>query len=288
VGCEATSVSGVPVTKIVVIIVPGRNDRAFYSSLIRRMLERNTSVYIESLDAHNRRGEKDKIVQCLVKSKELSRKTSALLIHNKSKGLAIVIFDSQGNPTGYAATIIGYIEGAKRKPPLTAIIVAEDAEDKTPEERLKSLRDSLRAQLRLHRVQPIELTGPEAAGRYFEEYRLESLNGVSLILLVQGLTELKEMNTINVAKHAIEDFVIYSWRKELKNLLEKCRTLEEHLNTTHKHKKLAVLAAVVNCHNSIEELLQRELTPKQAEEMIRVHDGLKRLKEIIESTISKL
>ena len=148
--------------------------------------------------------------------------------------------------------------------------MAEDAEDKTFPQRLEALYNSLSS------ATTIKIGEEVDSGKAYKTYLLDKPQGVKLILLVQGI------ETLNYGrKRAIEDYAIHIHKDTLNQLLKTCGYLLPDPSKDPKtHKKLALIAAILTCHNKLEELFHR-ITYSDIQTLTRNNDGLKQLQEIL-------
>ena len=263
------------------MIVPGPTDRAFYKRFFKLIAD-IIGVGYDDLDRADRRKEKDALLAQIYKPMSQLRetrfkKTSAILLSNEGAKLAIVIIPSEGDLTGVAAALIGYQMGLS-KPSVDIVIVAEDAEDKTPEERLRALRDSLASQEKsLREVWRGNLI---SKGHYYEEYVLDT--GLRLLLVVQGIEEIKEnISTLKPIKHAIEDYIIYVKGDVISNVVNSCSFLKQVLGEGRvTHKKLAQLVAIIHCYADIVEFIYRNILADDVKKLVAINDALNRIKEL--------
>ena len=263
------------------MIVPGPTDRAFYKRFFKLIADIIGFGY-DDLDRADKEEEKGTLLAQIYKPMSQPRetrfkKTSAILLSNEGTKLAIVIIPSEGDPTEIAAAFIGYQMGLS-KPSVDIVIVAEDAEDKTPEERLRALRDSLASQEEsLREVWQRNLI---SKGHYYEEYVLDT--GLRLLLVVQGIEEIKgDISTSKPIKHAIEDYIIYVKRDIISNIMNSCSFLKQVLGKGRAtHKKLAQLVAIIHCYADIVEFIYRNILADDVKKLVVTNDALNRIKEL--------
>lgn len=279
--------------RIIVIVVPGRLDRAFYKRFLMLLAKIIDAEYID-LDESRNQEEKHSLLSQLYKpvlpTQRVRLKASALLLSKGGSRLAIIIISSEGDPVGVAAAIIGYQIGL-REPSIDAIIVAEDAEDKKFEERLQALRDSLASQEPLLGETFRKRNSQVRKGHYYEEYVLDEHPELKLLLVAQGVKEVEEI--VNVTKHAVEDYIIVTKGDTIMNILNllqrgSCIPLQELLgNKRSLHKKLAQLVAIMHCSTGIEEFIYQGISSDDVRRLIDINDALKRIKEIIEQMLGE-
>ncbi len=262
-----------------VMFVPGRDDRAFYKRLLAYVARRLGVRYVD-LDASSHGGEKDGILNRVYRpygaGGSILRKASVIRLSSTGNTgeVFITIIPCERRVTQVAGAVLAYQAGLE-EPMIDFVVVADDAEDTGFHEKLTSLQDSLRS---LSHYEYGE--GELSSGDYYRLFALRRPRGVKLMFLVQGL---KQQSI--VAKHAIEDYVLFTHRDDLKELLEAMgrypHSLRVDVFDTYAHKKLALLIAIRLCHTRIEELFLRSLSDAQLDELLGICDGLSTLYSIV-------
>ncbi len=214
---------------ILLMIVPGRADRAFYKRFFI-CIARNLGFQFVDLDAKAYRMEKEDILNQIYSlpratrnDRVIERGSAVIKIMTRNKDIAIVILPAERSVlpisnkdkvtfTRIASSILGY-QASLIKPTVNVVVVAEDAEDMSLSERLESLYNSLMA------YGVIEVEKELISGKAFRLFNLKRPKDVKLMLLAQGI----EQVTI-VSKHAIEDFILYSYTHIINDIKNYVRT----------------------------------------------------------------
>jgi len=279
-------------SEILVMVVPGRVDRAFYKRFFRYVAGKLKSEFID-LDSSRYESDKHKILESICKQQQipgqqesasvLLRGTSVvrLVSTNNNKEINAVIIPSERRVDYTAKLILEYQAGLYEKPSIKFIVVAEDAEEISFEERLKSLYDSLKSS------KHIRIDREVSRDKYYRLYILGKPEGVKLMLLVQGL-ECVDIS-IKGIKHAIEDYILYLYSDIVDEILNSGFLGETGRDSRSNirgniHKKLALMVALKLCYTNIEELLFEGLDDNKLDGLVYVHDGLR----VLRDEISKL
>ncbi len=261
--------------RAILLIVPGRTDRAFYKVFLIKAFKYNPYIQVIDMDRRDLRERREIVLKRILPFIENSNIVKGLsLLEIKStksdRSVYIVIIPSEIQVTMKAKQLLDYFMGLRGVDSLIdTIVVIDDAEDKTFEDKLNSYRDAL---------YPIIIKGKLVKrGCYFELYFFNKPVTFKLLFIVQGL---KEVDVVN--KHAIEDFVLYLYLEELKSkAYDSCINIFGTPNGKGYHKKLAMLIALSKCYISLEELFFNSMTHEEIDRLKRLHDGLN---EIIEAT----
>jgi len=272
------------VKKRIIIIVPGRTDRAFYKSLLNKYCEYSCLETRDIRPAERNRllgdflpyGETNNMPNT---GQDIVRKSAGIICNDT----AILIIDAGGDDKVMKKlrTLLGLALQSELLDPGSLILIAvKDAEQLPPEEALKSLEDSFMSMIDKFHKQGTLKSNPfpamYARGEYYVEFGSENTPGV--ILVVQGLKE------VDLGKHAIEDFLIYIEKRMCRlGAPEKCCEELCCREDKMKGKKLVVLSAVARCGVTVEDLIY-SYSIDDFLALIDVHDGLDRIvREIVSS-----
>lgn|GEM_PF-3354596 len=250
--------------KAMVIVVPGRTDRAFYKALLRGAL-RLAGASVTDLDSSRARGEKEDFLRRQVRLSERVVRVAALRADRERAVLRVAILDAEGRVVDRAADILS-LHGGFRSPSIHALAVVDDPEERSFEEALQSLHDALTSKSR----------GEYDVGKLLGEgatYRLYSARRppVALLLIAQGVP------TLSVApKHAVEDYVLYVKSEKLEELRGQCRMSLRNA----VHKKLALLLAVACSYTSLETFIYHELDDSSIRRLLSSCPELAKLRDV--------
>jgi len=230
------------------------------------------------LDGSTYRDEKKRLIEEIAPPREPARGglpgASAARLTGPRGQADIVIWPVGGERGGAlekAWLLLSYQLG-RSKPTLSHLVVARDAEEYPASTALRGLLDSLTA-----RLPCVRGAGAPSRGYYYAQIDPVCGKPLSILLIVQSLEHVGQISRL-ITQHAIKDFIIYLSLDKLSSLLSECPRLMEAARSRHGHKKLAALAAIDSCRPGIDEkLLDRLLTPRAAEELCRIHDGLEKL-----------
>ncbi len=189
---------------LMLVLVPGRDDRAFYKRFFRYTANR-LNLHFDDLDASNRGVEKRTVLDRVCKQArtpsggEALCGASVLRLSSKDSGrsLEVVVLPTERRVTHVASLVLEYQAGLD-KPTIDFVVVADDAEEMSSSDRLDSLYNSLIS------AGSIEIDRELKRGNYFRSFILKKPKGIRLLLLVQGIE-----TVTGFAKHAIEDYVLY-------------------------------------------------------------------------------
>ncbi len=266
--------------KLIVILVPGRDDRAFYKRFIMHVAN-SLNLEFSDLDRSGHESEKSAVLNKIVKGwdkrkgtqlLDLRRSSSVKLYSSLYKSHAmgyVTIIPTEGNVSRAGAILLKY-QASLSNPSIDLLVLIDDAEEMTFNARLQSFYNSLTY------TSSIDVDALISRGSYHYLYKLRRPRNIILLLIVQGL----EQFTI-VPKHAIEDFIFYLYHEntgKIKEALSKCpRTLRIDTMDRYAHKKLALLIALEQCYTRIEELLARDIDNGRLLKLQHEHDGLRTL-----------
>ena len=260
--------------KFILIIVPGKDDRAFYKTFFWKVFK-NQDLEIIDIDRDEYRQEKYRVMSQAFQIGATSpiRGSSVLRINldEGKKAIYLIIWPAGGNVVERACEIIEYQSGLS-SPTIDYLVVAEDAEEMGFEERLNSLENSLNS----HGC--TEIKERQQEGRHYRLYILRKPKNVRLILLVQGID--KSLDQID--KHTIEDYILYPHSAYIQEIKTNYPELfNKILRSRHAHKKMALLIAIYMCYKTIEEAFFNALNEEELDVLIKSNDGLATLIEII-------
>ena len=267
--------------KLLLMLVPGRDDRAFYKRFLR-YVARKHGLLLDDLDAANHGDEKYMVLDKVYRQpRALSgvvvlRGTSVLRLSSRTGNgsTEIVLLPTERRVTHVAGLILEYQAGLDA-PTIDAVVAADDAEEMSISDRLGSMYNSLMS------VRGIRIGKELKQGKYFRLLTLERPRGLKLMLLVQGLETVEDLT-----KHAIEDYVLHLYRDSLTELRNSCKQLLNTLTrSSRQHKKLALLIALKHCFTRLEELFLRDLDDDKLDKLVKVSDGLQ---ELVNLTVSSL
>ncbi len=266
---------------VIALVVPGRRDRAFYKTFYR-LLASKAGAGFEDLDSRGKLEEKRKLLRSL--GLEGQRGSSIVRLLGAQSTLTVVVIPAEEDTVSVAAAIAGFQLGLSR-PLLDLLVIAEDAEDMSFEERLTSLRDSLRSQL--SRLKPGPSLGFNVLdrGEYYEHIQLHGDRAahLNLLLIAQGLRDTSRL--AKDLKHAVEDYIIYVRGSLVKGILERCPMLS---GTSRRgfHKKAAQLVALAECHPDVEAFINRGLNVDDLDKLVNACDALRKLADIASTVLS--
>ncbi len=256
------------------LIVPGRTDRAFYKAFITKVFRNKPNIQVNDLDSEEKNSVKEAVLRRILpiaENSDLIKGSASLEVISEDKNrVYIIIVPSETKVVEKAMYFLNHFAGLEYyKGIIDTIIVAEDAEDKSFEERLTSLYYSVAARIDLGEILK--------DGKYFRCYSLKKPLGLKLLFVVQGLEDVDV-----VEKHAIEDFIIYVFSNELnRGPLRSCVDAIKSLENKHIHKKLALLIVLSKCYVSLERFLFKSLSEQEIEDLKRIHDGLNEIVNIV-------
>ncbi len=258
---------------LMLLLVPGRDDRAFYKSFFIRV-PREVGFRTIDLDCRGREAEKHQILNKAFPLIEDSPIKGSSVIKleaiNRGRIVYVVIWPTEREVTQRARDVLENQAGLI-KPTIDMIAVAEDAEDVGFDERLESLRNSLIS------CKYIEIEKEIDRGNFFRLYILKKPKGVKLMLLVQGIGELSISN-----KHTIEDYVLYPYMDVINEIERKCPYIIARIRQgRYIHKKMALLVTIYKCYTKIEEMFHRSLSKEEFNTLINRNDGLRKLISIL-------
>ncbi len=258
---------------LILLLVPGKTDRAFYKALITKVL-RGKDIIIADLDSREYELLKYKILDEVFKliygSPIKGSSVIKLEAGNKSRTIYVIIWPTEREVVQVARDILENQAGSN-EPTIDFVVVADDAEDMGFINKLESLYNSLVAH------GSIEVEKEIGRGRCFRLYSLKKPKGIKLMLFVQGIEELDIVD-----KHAIEDFILYSYMDIIDEIKNRCHYLIDKINQSrYSHKKIALLIVIYNCHTSVEEIFYRNLDREKLEKLISKNDGLQKLIDIL-------
>ncbi|MEB2792766.1 MAG: hypothetical protein G5Z42_07080 [Caldisphaeraceae archaeon] len=262
--------------RLVLIMVPGRNDRAFYKAFLLKM-SRGHGLGIIDVDQYEE--EKYHVLAQAFQIDEASpiRRSSVLKV-NIGKGrkeIYVIVLPTEGNVVEKACDVLKYQSGLF-PPAIDYLAVAEDAEDRCFRERLDSLRDSLRSR------GCIKIKEEQEQGRHFRLYALKEPKNVKLMLLVQGVEQGLDL----VDKHAVEDYVLYPHKPYVQEIAKNCPKLIDRISHgRHAHKKMALLMTIYMCYKNLEEAFFNGLDEQELEVLVKSNDGLATLIKSIEQLV---
>ena len=263
--------------KAVLIIVPGRDDRAFYKAFIQKMFngKMNGSIRVDDLSITGNRDRRNKVLRSIFPVSEeaqgnlLWSRSVILEVTRSDRRVFVVIIPAKNTVTEDACQIIGFLGGVFRtaRIKINTIVIAEDAEDMDFRVRLRNLSNSIRSRCRDINVSLV------SSGNY---YMLHTIGSLQVLVVVQGVDGLPgEVN----AKHAIEDFIMYVYREKA---VSKSSMIDN--NDGNRHKKIALLIAIDECRTSVEKLFYK-LTDRDMESLASSHDGLQQIYRIIDNLL---
>ena len=261
-------------SKLILIIVPGKDDRAFYKIFLKKTFE-SQGLEIIDLDQTNYREEKNSVIARAFQIGDESpiKRSSVLkvIFNNEEKVVYLIIWPTERSVVDKTCEVLEYQSGLS-SPSINYLVVAEDAEDRDFKERLDSLEDSL------HSRRCMKIKKNERQGRHHRIYVLEKPENVRLILLVQGV----EQGLDFITKHAIEDYVLYPYQEIIREIQTNCPKLfSKIIDSKYSHKKMALVAAAYLCYKNIEEFFYNALNEKELEALIESNDGLLALVETV-------
>ncbi|GEM_PF-3511449 len=253
--------------RAILLIVPGRTDRAFYKAFIRGFFKNVEDIRIQDLDRRDLSEFKEqvlsKILPYKLDTRILARNASLMLEYKGMDKVYVVIMPSRTRVTQEAQFILEYFAGIQYYEGIVdSIIIIEDAEDKSFEEQLNNLYQSITSRIRL---------GDKLAeGKYYRCYTLLKHNNIKVCFMVQGLEETPLTN-----KHAIEDFIIYTFQDELlSSPLKPCIDTIKSISKKNLHKKLAKLIALSKCYHDLDEFIFNAISVAEYDKLVQIHDGL--------------
>ena len=254
--------------RVAFLIVPGRDDRAFYKSFLSKILERHGFCMF---DFNRNTKKKIKILKSILP--DICRRTAILSIRSNNKELKVVVWPDSNKVTERASNLLNYQAGLE-DPMINLVVVAEDAEDLDFSQRLTSLYDSLNA-----RAKEFKFGKLKDQGNTYLLYMLNKPQDCYLLLLAQGLPG------FTIGKRAVEDYLLYIHRDLLEEIESKYRDLfKEIKQSDHAHKKLTLLLALKKCGTCFDDLAFK-LDKDEVETLIKNCDGLARLVKPIEELI---
>lgn len=262
-------------SSLFVVIVPGRDDRAFYKRFFH-YVARKLGFQLIDLDSRSYVEEKQTVLDRICKQHRRTmgveesgeeggvlRGTSVirLLSTGTDRAVYVVIVPSERRVTQIASTILGYQAG-QEEPSIDFMVVADDAEERDFEEKLTSMYNSLRS------AKHLDIGDEVSRGNYYRLYILKRPKDVRLMLFVQGLRDIRV-----VTKHAVEDYVLYLHEDMLNEILGAVgRDLRDNM-----HKKLALAIALRLCYTRIEELFLQGLDDSRLGKLLQACDSLRTL-----------
>ncbi|NPA23124.1 MAG: hypothetical protein GXO23_02345 [Crenarchaeota archaeon] len=263
--------------EIILMIVPGPRDRAFYKALITRLYGN-----VRDLDAKTFENEKKSILKSAIQSiSEKWARTSIVKIDG-NKSIILIIKPSEKSVESDTKDILNYILN-REDSKIRHIIIAEDAEDKDPSIRLRGIIDSIKSlQVSQNSVSLYE----RYEGRTYAELLVKGPRfSVNMLIMIQGVSELN-VPGISAFKHAIEDYIIYMYYDELLGSISGAQaSLSDILSGGNVHKKVATLIALLHCYSSVEEFLFKVDYSRYEELTCRV-ECLRVFKEFIDCKLS--
>lgn len=254
--------------RAILLIVPGRTDRAFYKAFIREFFKNVEDTKIQDLDKRDLSEFKEqvlsKILPYKLDTRILARNASLMLEYKDMNKVYVIIMPSRTRVTQEAQFILEYFAGIQYYEGIVdSIIIIEDAEDKSFEEQLNDLYQSITSRIRLG--------NKLSEGKYYRCYTLLKHNNIKVCFMVQGLEEIFITN-----KHAIEDFIIYVYQDELlSRSLKPCIDTIKSISKKDLHKKLAELIALSKCYYDLESFIFKAIPSNMFEKLVQIHDGLR-------------
>jgi len=266
--------------RAILLIVPGKNDRAFYKAFIAKAFRNKPNIRVNDLDSEEKESRKEYILRKILPVSEnsnLIKGTASLEIisEDNNKTVYIIIIPSEIQVIKKTIHFLNHFLGLEDyKSIVDTIIVIDDAEDKSFEERLNSFYDSVASR--------IDLGDIIKGGVYFRCYSLKKPDGLKLLFVVQGL---KDINVVE--KHALEDFIIYVFSNELgRGPLKPCIDVIKSLKNKNSHKKLALLIVLSKCYTSLDKFFFKSLSKQEIEDLKEIHDGLNEIINVVQECLT--
>jgi len=230
--------------EIVLMIVPGPLDRAFYKAFITKLYDN-----VEDLDSTTYKEEKDKLLKSVIKSTSYKWAKASVLRMLNNRLLMLIIKPSEKSVKEDVKILLKYLLGYEDSK-VRHIVITEDAEEHEFSVRLQGLIDSIKSlQVSEKDIEVVELDRKSTYAQLLIKGPKTSIN---LFIMIQGIPELKIFN-ISLIKHAIEDYVIYMYYDDfMKVIPDRLLTM---FSKNILHKKIAILIALLRCYSSVEELL---------------------------------
>jgi len=260
--------------------VPGKVDRAFYKALLIKIFRDKEDTTLEDLDASERRTDKDNILSAIFNAMPGSpiKKSAVLKLEKKksNKEVYIIILPAEQKVTDLAKNVLFYQINSD-EPTIDLIVIVEDWENLGPIERITALKNAIAS------LDNIRFKDSKSEkGEYFEYYRLDLPNSIGILLIAQGLSN--SVPGLNIpCKHAIEDLIMSLFSDDMKRISkEHPKLLEKICKNKVVHKKLVSLLMIDKCCVDINILLFKHSQKCMYEDLIKKHDGIKRLIDILE------
>ncbi len=291
--------------RVVVLVVPGRDDRTFYKRFLMSLAKRlSTKVVYEDLDQRKYEEERIRIISSIVKTlkvreKDVMRQYAVIRLKNMERhtnldviislpGVGVPGHSGGKNPTARIAGILVSLLLGSHKHRVGLIAAVEDAEEHDFRKRLESLENSLRDVL----GDDVEIETKEE-GSYYRLY-LAKKKGVAeneqremqIMLMVQGLRETEKILPYKIKKHALEDFLLYAGQDILKSVPDVCKEILAG-HESKLHKKLVLLLLAYGCYVQREEFVMKTINEKVVGMLIELHDGLRKLYALIEEMLER-
>ncbi len=298
---------------IIVLVVPGRDDRVFYKVFFRRLAEilseccRRNISYID-LDSGEYRAEKRKLVERIVPGgRGLERWAAISLINSHERCVNVLIGlpsiealrDVLGEETrirdpvaAATAAVIGAL-AARRMGGISLLVAADDAEEHRFADRLRMLEDAVFNTYlpRFHLEKALEGAVINRSVIDFDQdgyYKLLEIvvhspsysSRFKLLLLVQGL-EAGIIGNISpllahVEKRALEDLIVYAAKRYASKVPDECLNLLLG-KKRGLHKKIVRLLVLMLCHYELESAMGNLLNTEGVRRLLDIHKGLLRL-----------
>lgn len=260
-------------TRRVLIAVPGRTDRAFYKVYMKRVAELHGAEYVD-LDSSSHVHEKRQLIHSVAPQGDQAnplRRVSAARLASGDTAFEVAIWPLEGEhgkAIKEAWLLLGYQLGL-REPTLSHFVIARDMEQGKANEVLEGLENSLKSGF------DCAVQGNTSRkGRYYTVIRQFCGKNIDLLLIAQGLEQSNYLPG-SPGQHAVEDFIIYTRRERLQDLLDESPWLQKVTTTRRGHKKLAAIAAIDACRAGVDEkFLLETITVDSARSLCEIHDGL--------------
>ena len=265
-------------SRAMVIVVPGRTDRAFYKAFFLKGLKL-LGFEVADLDSRGFERERKVLLRCLfsLRNERLRpRRAAVVKVTRRSAVLQIAILDAERRVVEVAEAVLKYHAGLIEQQ-LHALVVVEDAEEADLVAKVEGLFTSLYNRSR----GAYDLGELVRKGRTFRLYRARR-PGIHLLLMAQGVPDLGVAG-LPPLKHAVEEYVLYARRGELGELLKRCKISLER----DAHKKLALLLALNACYAELESYIYRLLSDRTAfQELLNGCEALRALYDLTETLLS--
>jgi len=255
-----------------VVVVPGRVDRAFYKAFLRVALDL-AGASVTDLDSSRARSEREDFLRKQVSLSRWAARAATLRADYGHATLRIAILDAEGQVVDRAADILNFYSGF-RKPPVYAMAVTEDAEDRGFSSTLQSMYNALASR---HDRQ-YDLGNLLEGGNTFRLYKARR-PPITLLIIAQGVPAL------NIApRHAVEDYVLYVRSEELRKLRERCKIgLRRAL-----HKKLMLLLMIAHSYTKVEAFIHHTLGDSAVEKLLTNCPELAKLRDVALKALKRM